>query len=89
MFTVYDVARGILKLQCKPWEFRATSYSVNSQAIIPNNRNKHHCNLANDHTGTCLDSNRNTDDRINTQPKDVQRKLNISISIISKLFVGN
>ena len=34
MFTEYDVARGILKFQCKTWEFRATSYSVNSQTII-------------------------------------------------------
>ena len=34
MFTEYDVARGILKFQCKTWEFRATSYSVNSQATI-------------------------------------------------------
>ena len=28
LFTEYDVARGILKLQCKTWEFCATSYSV-------------------------------------------------------------
>ena len=34
MFTEYDVARGILKLQCKTREFRATSYSVNKHAII-------------------------------------------------------
>ena len=34
LFTEYDVARGILKFQCKTWEFRATSYSVNSKAII-------------------------------------------------------
>ena len=26
--TEYDVARGVLKSQCKIWEFRATSYSV-------------------------------------------------------------
>ena len=31
--TEYDVARGILKFQCKTWEGRATSYSVNSKAI--------------------------------------------------------
>ena len=31
----YDVARGILKFLSKTWEFHATSYSVNSQAIIP------------------------------------------------------
>ena len=34
LFTEFDVARGILKFQCKTWEFRAASYSVNSQAII-------------------------------------------------------
>ena len=34
LFIEYDVARGILKFQCKTWEFRATSYSVNSQGII-------------------------------------------------------
>ena len=28
LFTEYDVARGILRFQCKTWEFRATSYSV-------------------------------------------------------------
>ena len=33
LFTEYDVARAILKFQCKTWEFRATSYSVNSKAI--------------------------------------------------------
>ena len=32
LFTEYDVARGILKFQCKTWEFRSTSYYVNSQA---------------------------------------------------------
>ena len=37
LFTEYDVAWGILKFQCKTWEFRITSYSVNSQAIIPLN----------------------------------------------------
>ena len=31
---MYDVARGILKFKCKTWECRATSYSVNSHAII-------------------------------------------------------
>ena len=30
LFTEYDVAWGILKFQCKTWEFRATSYSVNN-----------------------------------------------------------
>ena len=34
LFTEYDVARGIPKFQYQTWEFRATSYSVNSQAII-------------------------------------------------------
>ena len=34
LLTEYDVARGILKFQCTIWEFRAASYSVNSQAII-------------------------------------------------------
>ena len=34
LFTEYYVARGILKSLCKTWEFRATSYSVNSQGII-------------------------------------------------------
>ena len=34
LFTEYDVARGILKFQYKTWEFRGTSYSINSQAII-------------------------------------------------------
>ena len=34
LFTEYDVARGILKFRCKTWEFRGTSYSVTSQAII-------------------------------------------------------
>ena len=34
LFTEYYVARGILKLLCKTWEFPATSYSVNSQGII-------------------------------------------------------
>ena len=34
LFTEHDVARGILKFQCKTWEFLATSYSVNSQVII-------------------------------------------------------
>ena len=34
LFTEYDVARGILQFQCKTWEFRAASYSVNSQTII-------------------------------------------------------
>ena len=33
LFTEY-VAWGILKCQCKTWGFRATSYSVNSQAVI-------------------------------------------------------
>ena len=28
LFTEYDVARGILKFQCKTWEVHATSYSV-------------------------------------------------------------
>ena len=37
LFTEYDVARGILKLLCKTWEFRATSYSVNSPGIITPN----------------------------------------------------
>ena len=27
LFTEYDVARGILKVECKTWEIRATSYS--------------------------------------------------------------
>ena len=31
LVTEYDVAWGILKFQCKTWEFRATSYSVNSR----------------------------------------------------------
>ena len=35
MFTEYDVAQGIVKFQFKTWGFRATLYSVNSQAIIP------------------------------------------------------
>ena len=34
LFTEHDVARGILKVLGKIWEFRATSYSVNSQGII-------------------------------------------------------
>ena len=34
VFTEYDVAREILKLPCKTWIFRATSYSVNSQGNI-------------------------------------------------------
>ena len=34
LFAKYDVARGILKLLCKTWEFRATSCSVNSQGIL-------------------------------------------------------
>ena len=34
LFTEYEVALGILSFQCKTWEFRATSYSVNSQTII-------------------------------------------------------
>ena len=34
LFTEYDVARGILKIQCKTWKFRAMSYSINSKAII-------------------------------------------------------
>ena len=33
LFTEYDVAWGILKFQCKTWEFRGTSYSLNSKAI--------------------------------------------------------
>ena len=31
-----DVAREMLKWQCKTWEFRATSYLVNGQAIQAN-----------------------------------------------------
>ena len=31
---IWHIARGILKLQCKTLEFRATSYSGNSQANI-------------------------------------------------------
>ena len=38
--TEYDVARGILKFQCKTWEVRATSYSVNSKAIIDRSINE-------------------------------------------------
>ena len=34
LFTEYDIARGILKFQCKIWEFRAKSYSVNGQAFM-------------------------------------------------------
>ena len=34
LFTECDVVRGILKFPCKIWEFRATLYSINSQAII-------------------------------------------------------
>ena len=34
LFTEYDVARGILNFQRKTWEFRAMSYSTNSQAIF-------------------------------------------------------
>ena len=31
MFSDYDVARGVLKLQCKTCGFHARSYSVNSK----------------------------------------------------------
>ena len=34
LLTEYEVARGILKFQCKTWKFRVTSYSVNSHRFI-------------------------------------------------------
>ena len=40
MFTEYDIAREIQKFQFKTWEFRATSYSVNSQASVSAHINK-------------------------------------------------
>ena len=43
LFTEYDLARGILKFQCKTWEFHATSYSVKSQAIIARGILKFQC----------------------------------------------
>ena len=42
LFTEFDVQRGILKFQYKTWEFRATSYSVNSGAIILALRDDNH-----------------------------------------------
>ena len=32
----HDIARGILKIQCKPWEFRATSCSRHPDVLIVN-----------------------------------------------------
>ena len=40
LFTEYEVARGILKFQCKTWQFRATSYSVNIQVITCKEKKK-------------------------------------------------
>ena len=34
LLTEYEVARGILKFQCKTWKFRVTSYSVNNHRFI-------------------------------------------------------
>ena len=56
LFTQYDVARGILKFQCKTWEFRATSYSVNNHRFIT------HAHVCGTWPGNRLSTRRNTQD---------------------------